>query len=167
MKNIVLILLLATIVFAEKQVVSNLAVAMWDANTESDLNHYVVYIKYSEYFFANSTPDTIMSLDLATHWPENTFYENLKFNVTAVDDAGNESGPSNTVEMLFAKARTLVGDFDQNGMVLADDIMRMRGCLGSEIGDFNFFKTADVNGDGLVLADDIMISRGNLGQTLN
>jgi hypothetical protein len=67
---------------------------------------------------------------------------------------------------LFAKAKTLKGDYNQDGAVLADDIMRMNGSLGSGIGDFNFFKTADVNGDGVILADDIMISRGNLGQTL-
>lgn len=170
MKTAIAILILASLAFGEtikdKQIVSNVAIATWDANTESDLSHYVVHVQYGSKVELVQTPETSIVLNLYELWPEDSFYENVRFNVTAFDQSGNESLPSETKSHLFAKSKTLKGDYNQDGVVLADDIMRMNGALGSSSNDFNFFKTADVNGDGVILADDIMISRGNLGQTL-
>ena len=152
---------------SEHGAIKNFAIARWTPSPSPDVKNYTLYHRYgiADEQYQETVDDTTITIQL-NRFSSGIHFENIRFHVTATDHSGNESESSNVVFKLFAKTVTLQGDYNQDGSVLADDIMRMYGALGSEHGNIDFWGTADVNGDGVVLADDMMISRGNLGKSI-
>ena len=78
----------------------------WNKNTEADFNHYNLYRDTTENFTADSTTFAAALTD--------TFYlhirpegiENLYFKLTAVDNQGNESEPSEELHIILTGTRT-------------------------------------------------------------
>ena len=174
MKYVIAILILATAGFSQVSIrsiepvaiASNIAIASWDANSESDLSHYnLTYTVDGTITTRTNIQDTVVTVDLSGKFTDK-FYDNCSFYVVAVDLSGNKSAPSDTVSHVFAKEKVLKGDYNKDGQVLASDIMAMYGPLGSQVGSENYEGIADVNGDGFVLAYDLMVSRGNLGKSI-
>jgi hypothetical protein len=83
------------------EVDSSVIMFTWNRNTEADFNHYNLYCDTTKNFQIDSTklvaslPDTVYLYII----PQNA--ESLYFKLTAVDNNGNESNPSEEVEIII------------------------------------------------------------------
>jgi hypothetical protein len=121
----------------------------WDANTESDLAGYKVYIGTASGVYG--APMVIGKLTTYTfaNLPAGTYY----FAVTAYDTAGFESGYSN--EVTTAVAGTSKCDLGGDGIVNVLDLQRLiNGILGVQPLTGG---AGDLNGDGVVNVLDLQL----------
>ncbi len=145
------------------RVVSDSVTLEWAPNTEEDLAGYRLH-------YAGAGGETGLwtttETTLRVKVPLAQFWGRCRFWITAVDTAGNESAPSDTVATILSSAGPrLVGDIDGILGVWLMDRMLLNLAAGSRRGDLRYSERADLDGDGVVGLMDKMIYNQNAGAT--
>jgi hypothetical protein len=147
--------------FTFHAVTSDSAHLAWSRNTESDLSGYRLYSAGSDTKMVWSTQDTTILVKV----PMTRFWETVGFCLTALDNSGNESAPSDTISTILCKAGPrLVGDIDGIAGVNLIDKMIYFVAAGTRRGDLRYNERADFNGDGAVNLLDKVIMLINAGK---
>jgi hypothetical protein len=135
---------------------------LWHRGTEPDLKEYRLYYigPGNDGRKVIAAPDTSLRLRVGLGY----FWERVQFRVTAVDFAGNESAPSDTISTIMCKEWRLVGDIDGNGRVNVLDKMIYWISAGTKRGDLLYSQKADFNGDGAVNVIDKAFLQMNAGR---
>lgn len=83
-----------TYIFSTKSLVTHACIC-WDANIEEDLSHYKLYLGHQHDLF--DTTVTTVDTFLIVFFSDSLKYDSLFCWVTAFDEAGNESEPSDVI----------------------------------------------------------------------
>ncbi|HBI16635.1 MAG: hypothetical protein UR60_C0009G0007 [Candidatus Moranbacteria bacterium GW2011_GWF2_34_56] len=148
------------------------AMLKWNSNTEDDLDGYKIYYGTSSH--AGTCPsgydNSVVVTDNANtgYWFDNlTPGQNYYFQLTAIDDSGNESGCSVSPGEV-SKLITYRGDINTN----PDHSVNMNDftLLASDYGKSSFCGTAttnkaDINRDCVVNINDFTLLADNYGQS--
>ena len=154
---------------SEDKRVYNRGYPTWQHNSEEDLSYYRVHWAFGsqDSMFVTTTTDSFLSpINFYPLWPEDTFYENVYFYVTAFDDFGNQSYKSTTVYRLFTKIPSVQGDVNQDGRVSLLDTEKVLDAFSSSPGSVKWNSYADCDGNGKISLMDYELSIASYGKVL-
>jgi hypothetical protein len=171
MKSILIILLLsfnlmaADIAMIAPIVFTHKVQVRWNANTEPDMAGYRVYSGLtSGGDMVDVAMDTTAIIDLAPRLDR--YVDRVLIMVTAYDESGNESLPSESISLPVTQDTTnyLFGDLDNNGRVGVIDFALFTQSFGSASIDPAYRSSADFDVDGRIGTIDHLAFSINHGQ---